>query len=199
MEKVFYNYIPKTSCEIVEKWFSGHSFTLKITKKRQTKLGDFRVDNLKGVHQITVNGNLNEYAFLITLTHEFAHLLVWEKYKKRIKPHGKEWKNQFSALLMELLVHKVFPENIQKILFEHAKNPAASSVRDVELTRVLNEYNINNNIVYLSDVSNDKKFSLNNRVFIKKEKKRTRFLCQEIKTNKKYLIHGSAEILLVDN
>ncbi len=194
------NYLPEPSISIIEKWFADYSFNLKITKKRQTKLGDFRVKHRSSKHQITVNSNLNQYAFLITLTHEFAHLLVWENHKKRLQPHGSEWKNQFSALLMELIINQVFPEDIKKVLVEHAKNPAASSVRDVALTVVLNKYNEEKKVTYLADIPMGAHFSVNNkRVFTKGEKRRTRYLCNEVASNKQYLVHGSAEITLVNN
>ena len=200
MFQELHNYIPESSLPIIEKWFAPYSFNLKITKKRQTKLGDFRVKHQSTKHQITVNSNLNQYAFLITLTHEFAHLLVWENYKKRLQPHGSEWKNQFSALLMELIINQVFPEDIKKVLIEHAKNPAASSVRDVDLTMVLNKYNQEKEVTYLSEIPLGAYFFIHNkRVFTKGEKRRTRYLCSEIASNKKYLVHGSAEVLLVDN
>jgi SprT protein len=195
-----HNYLPEPSLPIIEKWFADYSFNLKITKKRQTKLGDFRVKHRSVKHQITVNGNLNPYSFLITLTHEFAHLLVWENYKKRLQPHGSEWKNQFSALLMELIINQVFPEDVKSVLIEHAKNPAASSVRDVALTVVLNKYNLEKEIIYLSEIPLGAHFSIHNkRVFAKGEKRRTRYLCKEIASNKQYLVHGSAEVVLVDN
>lgn len=200
MFQELHNYIPASSLPIIEKWFDDYSFNLKITKKRQTKLGDFRVKHRSEKHQITVNGNLNQYAFLITLTHEFAHLLVWENHKKRLQPHGSEWKNQFSALLMELIINQVFPEDIKAVLLEHAKNPAASSVRDVSLTVVLNKYNEEKEVIYLADIPMGAHFSVNNkRVFTKGEKRRTRYLCNEVASNKQYLVHGSAEITLVNN
>ncbi|HAD34265.1 MAG TPA: hypothetical protein DCF44_07170 [Chitinophagaceae bacterium] len=45
---------------------------------------------------MSVNGNLNSYHFLITLLHEIAHMLVWEQFRNRVKPHGLEWKHVFA-------------------------------------------------------------------------------------------------------
>ena len=67
---------------------------VKITKPRKSKLGDFRI-LINGRGQISVNENLNRYAFLITITHELAHAFVWKRYKTRVMPHGKEWKSTF--------------------------------------------------------------------------------------------------------
>jgi predicted SprT family Zn-dependent metalloprotease len=43
-------------------------------------------------HQITINGTLEPQLFFFVLTHELAHLIAFEKYGRRISPHGQEWK-----------------------------------------------------------------------------------------------------------
>lgn len=192
--KVF-DYIPEQAIPILKSWFQPYSFTIKITKKRSSKLGDFRAGNLFDRPQISVNGNLNPYSFLITLTHEFAHLMIHKKHKRRVKPHGKEWKNQFSELLNELLQKNIFPKDIHEILENHSKNPAASSVRDVELMKVLNQYNPPSNTIYLNELPQGAIFSINQkRKFVKGEKRRTRFLCTDVHSKKQYLVHGIAEV-----
>ena len=70
---------------------------LKIVNERQTRHGDYRKD-AQGYHLITVNANLNKYRFLMTLIHEIAHLVAFEKYGRYIKPHGNEWKHYFSKI-----------------------------------------------------------------------------------------------------
>lgn len=190
-----FSFIPEKAIPIIEKWFKPYSFTIKISRKRHSKLGDFSAGKWFEQPQISVNGNLNPYSFLITLTHEFAHLLVHKNYKRRVKPHGEEWKNQFSQLLNELINENVFPENINQVLKEHAKNPAASSVRDAKLMEALNKYNPPTNTIYLNELPLGAIFSVNNkRKFIKGEKRRTRFLCTEVNTKKQYLVHGIAEV-----
>ena len=39
-----------------------------------------------------MNNNLNKYSFLITITHEIAHMMIWEKHQNKVDPHGEEWK-----------------------------------------------------------------------------------------------------------
>lgn len=197
MFKELPNYIPEKAVPIINEWFNEHSFEFKITKKRQTKLGDFRASHRRVKNKITVNGNLNQYAFLITLTHEFAHLLVWENHKRRIQPHGIEWKNQFSLLLLKLTELDVFPEDLKSVVVNHAKNPPASSVRDVELNFALNKYNEEMGIVYLNEVPLGSVFTINNKKhFIKGEKRRTRYLCTDVVSKKQYLVHGVAEVII---
>jgi len=192
------DYVPEISIPILEKWFNQIDFILKITKKRTSKFGDFKVDTKKNNPQISVNADLNQYAFLITLTHEFAHLLVWKQYQHSVKAHGGEWKNEFQLLMNVLLKKSVFPDDIFVPLYRHMQNPAASSARDIELIKALKKYDNNSSTVHLSDLDEGMIFTINNKKqFIKGAKQRTRYLCEEVNTNKKYLIHGIAEVELI--
>lgn len=203
MEKILAaikNRVPENSLSILEGWFRDYTFLLVVSKTRHTKLGDYRAKRMYLPHRISVNHNLNQYAFLITLTHEFAHLLVFEKYKNKVAPHGLEWKNQFAELLLILLESKVFPTDLEEILFQHVKNPAASSVRDMKLTQQLKKYDTDDvSVIHLLELEEGALFSLkNNRIFVKGQKRRTRFLCQEKSTKKQYLIHGAAEVVVIN-
>ncbi len=193
------DYVPENSLTILQKWFNQRPFELKITKKRTTKFGDFRA-SLKGeTPKISVNSNLNQYAFLITLTHEFAHLLVWHNHKHKAKAHGVEWKTEFSKLMNILLQKNIFPNHLKTVLEKHMINPAASSARDAKLIAELKKYDAPSNLVMLSDLPEGTKFTLNSkRIFIKGEKRRTRYFCTELNTKKQYLINGVADVLIVD-
>ena len=184
---------------ILQKWFNQRPFQLKIVKKRATKYGDFRASLNGDTPMITVNSNLNQYAFLITLTHEFAHLLVWHTHKHKVKAHGIEWKKEFQKLMAVLLQNEIFPETLTTVLKQHLKNPPASSARDIKLVSELRKYDVPSNKVILSEIPLGTKFTLNNkRIFVKGEKRRTRFHCTELQTKKQYLINGVAEVLIIN-
>jgi hypothetical protein len=192
-------YVPSESLPILEKWFNQRAFELKITKKRVTKFGDFRASTKLQPNRISVNSNLNQYAFLITLTHEFAHLLVWLQHKHKVKAHGLEWKMEFATLMNVLLTKNVFPEHLKVVLQKHMKNPPASSARDVSLISELKKYDAPSNLLTLNEIESGATFTLNQkRIFVKGVKRRTRFICKEISTKKEYLIHGVAEVELVN-
>ena len=92
----------------INTWLNTYNCQLKIKKPRLTKLGDYRCpQNGKG-HIISINNNLNPYAFLITLTHEIAHMMVWEKHQNKVLPHGSEWKEMFQKLMLNFL--PLFPK-----------------------------------------------------------------------------------------
>lgn len=201
MEAFFENikqHVPEQVMPILKKWFTPNPFWLTVTRARTTKFGDYRAKKGQLPHRISVNHNLNKYAFLITLTHEFAHLLVYEKYKKKVLPHGLEWKNQYAALIITLLENNIFTDEIAAVLVEHIKNPAASSCRDFNLTLELKKHDVGESTIHLIDLPEGAVFSLKNkRVFTKGKKRRTRYFCLENSSRKQYLIHGAAEVLVV--
>ena len=191
------NYVPKDSLPILQKWFNQRPFELRIPKKRATKFGDFRASTKQFPNRISVNSNLNEYAFLITLTHEFAHLLVWLEHKHKVKAHGQEWKTEFATLMDVLLKKDIFPAHLKKVLQQHLKNPPASSARDINLIKALKKYDSSSDTVQLIDIAEGSAFTLNKRSFIKGKKRRTRYICKEISSKKEYLIHGVAEVEII--
>ena len=110
-----------------------------------------------------------------------------------------EWKNQYAALIVILLENNIFTDEIAAVLVEHAKNPAASSCRDFNLTLELKKHDVGESTIHLIDLPEGTIFSLKNkRVFTKGKKRRTRYFCQENSSRKQYLIHGAAEVLVVE-
>jgi SprT protein len=193
--EILQHYVPKESLPVLEKWFNQRPFELRIPKKRSTKFGDFRASVKKEPNKISVNSNLNQYAFLITLTHEFAHLLVWLKHQHKVKAHGGEWKTEFATLMNVLLAKNIFPEHIAAVLQQHLINPPASSARDINLINELKKYDAPSDNLQLIELPEGAFFILNKkRTFIKGKKRRTRFICKEISSKKEYLIHGVAEV-----
>lgn len=187
-------YIPKEAITGVIELLEKHPVTLKITKERITKLGDFRILR-NGQAQITVNHNLNKYSFLLTLVHEIAHHTTHKKYK-RVKPHGVEWKNEIKYLMLPFLNNFVFPNDILPYLAQYLKNPKAATGSDIQLSIALKKYDAPSDNTYLSELSTGDKFKLRNKTFILGGKRRTRYECDEVGTKKKYLIHMNAEVVV---
>ena len=134
---ILIQFIPEQSVDLIAEWIVMFNFDLRITKNRSSKLGDFRNATSNERHKISVNHNLNPFAFLITLVHEIAHLTCWEKHKWRVKPHGEEWKVEFRKLMHFFFFEGVFPDDIQNALERYMQDPAASSCSDITLQRVL--------------------------------------------------------------
>jgi Zn-dependent peptidase ImmA (M78 family) len=86
LSEVLSKYLPEHAVQPLFEIIKINAVHLKIVNERQTRHGDYRKGVL-GKHEITVNANLNKYRFLITLVHEIAHLVAFEKHGRNIKPH----------------------------------------------------------------------------------------------------------------
>ena len=174
---------------------------LKITKTRKSKFGDYKgPDGTRPYHVITVNGTLNKYAFLITLLHELAHLQVYSLFKRRIKPHGPEWKTAFALLLKKVISQNVFPSDLLPSILKYTENPKASSASDSALYFALKKYDKEfESKTHLNDLALNSFFNLNGKTFQLGPKKRTRYLCKEVSSKKSYFVHQLAEVIPVKN
>jgi len=177
----------------VEGVINEHNIKFIISKPRKTKLGDYRAIPDKNLFIVTVNSNLNPVQFLVTVLHEFAHHITWTKYKNFVKPHGKEWKQEYQRMFMPLILNTDVDDSIKKMFAAHIKNPKATSYSDPHLNNYLNT-TFNTYTTRVADAPMNEPFVLGKRTFIKEKKLRTRFLCMDLSNNKKYLIHGHTEL-----
>jgi hypothetical protein len=193
------HYVSPQAAPLAAKWMQELKFDFKVTKKRNTKLGDFRPPFKGKAARISVNGDLGPNHFLITYTHEVAHALVWKKHGRKAKPHGIEWQSAYSELLKEMIAADAFAEELIEILMQHIERPKASSCSDPELYKFLNKFEKGDTIDFLDDLPEGSTFMIaKKRVFIKGKKRRSRFECKELPSNKLYYINGHAEVKLVD-
>tara|TARA_B100000214_G_scaffold364002_1_gene330101 strand:- start:241 stop:828 length:588 start_codon:yes stop_codon:yes gene_type:complete len=192
----FTRYIPNNSIEKINFWISKTNSIIRVSKKRSTKLGDFKVVSDK--LYISVNKDLNKYAFLLTLTHELAHAFTYINYKNTVLPHGKEWKNIFQYMLLELLEVPIFPQDITTYLKIYAKNPKASTLSDINLYRALSNYDQIKSIT-ISDIARGKKFTVHNKcIYTKGTGLRKNIKCYNNDNGRIYLFHPLTKIKLLD-
>ncbi len=198
--EIISKYIPEQTVDIVLQWIEQYNFRMRIKRKRNTKLGDYRPPFDGRGHFITINHDLNKFSFLITLVHEVAHLTNWDKHKNRVKPHGAEWKKDFQDLMFPLLKRNIFPDDVHHAIDKYMQNPAASSCSDLHLMRVLKRYDANNNFMHLEELPHKATFKIaNGKVFVKGEKQRTRFKCVELESKQTYLVSALMEVEAVEN
>jgi len=193
------SFLPSGTYVAVEEYLRFYKIHLTVTQHRKSILGDYRHRTGFKNHRISVNGSLNKYSFLITLLHEIAHLLTFEKHGNRVQAHGIEWKTLYAQLLKQFIDNKIFPPDIEKELLSSLKNPAASSCAEDDLIRVLRKYDTNSNGYKLvEEIPLNGLFKIDDgKIFKKGEKQRKRFKCVEVRTGKVYLFSPVYEVELV--
>ena len=195
-KEILQKYLPDEALNGVLDLTNEYPCHLKIVSKRKTKHGDFKRFS-DGKVQITINNDLNQYRFLLTLIHEYAHLVTFQKYKK-VKPHGKEWKENFKMLMLPFLHPGVFPADILHALAKYLINPKASSDGDIKLSLAFRNHDRLSDKRLIFEIPDNSRFSYRNRTFVKGRKRRTRYECVEILTHKKYIFHPHAEVDLLN-
>lgn len=193
-------YLPDNTFDEVMAYLNHYKVHLTIARSRKSVLGDYRHKGDSKNHRISVNGNLNKFAFLITLLHELAHLLTFEQFGNRVNAHGREWKTIYGNVLAKFLEKKIFPEDIEKEILKTLKNPGASTCSEEHLQRVLMRYDEKKEgYALVEQLPEGAIFSIKDGRLFQKEKKRTKkFLCKELKTGKKYLFSAIYEVRQID-
>jgi hypothetical protein len=196
---ILQQYCPPDAVQYCYHLWQQHSFIFKIKKERSSKLGDYRYSPGKGQpHQISINHTHNPYSFLITYIHEVAHLYTFSRYKRKVLPHGKEWKRNFQQLMLPLLNEQIFPPDILLPLQLYMQNPKASSCSDMRLFKALQAYNVSPKPLLL-ELGTGETFMLHGRVFEKGATRRTRVVCKETSTGKQYSISAQAPVERMNN
>jgi hypothetical protein len=190
------NFLPPGTYEAVLHYLQQYKVHLTVARERKSILGDYRHRTIGKNHRISVNGTLNQYAFLITLIHELAHLLQFEQYGNKVFAHGRVWKTIFGKLLAQFIQNDIFPTDIKAALIRSINNPAASSCADDVLLRVLKNYDTKAaHLKMVEELPDNCLFKTGDgRIFKKGEQLRKRFKCEEVNTKRLYLFSPVYEV-----
>jgi SprT protein len=199
--EILKKYLPEAAAPVIAKWIDYFQCEFKVSRNRGTKFGDYRSPFGGKGHRISVNFDLNTYAFLVTTVHEFAHLYTWNQHQHKAKPHGAEWKTNFKRMMKPFFDLDIFPADIKRAISNYLDNPAASSCSDLTLFRTLKKYDVkeaSQMLVEKIPVNGLFKWK-DGRIFRREERLRKRYRCVEVSTNKVYLFNPVAEVELVNN
>jgi hypothetical protein len=186
--EILRDHLPEKALPYCLELWRNTPFELRISKTRQTKVGDF---SCRTGHppRITLNRDLNPYLFLATFVHEVSHLHVHRKYGNRLEAHGDVWRATFQQLLRPLLTAEFFPEDILPALLRHMEEPRASTFTDSELTSAFRRYDPDAlHHITLRTLEEGSVFKLQGRYFKKGKLRRSRFLCREVNSKRNYLV-----------
>ena len=131
--------------------------------------------------------------------HELAHYVVYQNHPQRhLEPHGEEWKQTFTQLLLPYLKPEIFPEDILIALKRHLQHIKASSSADTNLAKVMKRYDKKTTeVLTVEDLPEGTVFQLKNGMRFKKgPKRRTRYQCECLDNGRTYSVSGMAEIFL---
>lgn len=186
------NYLPENTLPYLKNWFSNHYIHIKITKNRESKLGDYRKlrDNS---HEISLNSTLPPQLFFFVLTHELAHLLAFEKYGRKIAPHGAEWKHTFRNMLLESI--EVYEENLKPIIINFSRSPKANFMASPDLVKYFEIRNQDDGSEYIHELKNGDQFIYRNEKYVLQSLIKKNYLCMHLASGRKYSFKPLARVI----
>ncbi|AQG82598.1 sprT domain-containing protein [Spirosoma montaniterrae] len=204
MADSFQKYFPSRSIPYCQQLWQQYDFVFRVVKPRRSRFGDFRTLPT-GQIQITVNADLNPYAFLITYIHEVAHADVYRNYRRlgrplRTRPHGNVWQTAFQRLMQPLLTEAVFPVSILNPLIRYMQKPAATTAAHPALISALRLADrqplveLAHKQTTLGDLPEGTSFQLAKKTFVRGTMRRTRVVCKEIGSGRSYAILAHAVV-----
>jgi predicted SprT family Zn-dependent metalloprotease len=139
-----------------------------------------------------VNHDLNRYAFLVVLVHEFAHYTTFQRHRRHA-PHGPEWKAEYHRLMQPFLSPAVFPPDLLAALQRHLEDPPGSSCTDRHLMRTLRRYDPDPG-PFLEELLESTVFRFQQKLFVKGPRMRTRYKCKCLNDERMYLIDPTSAV-----
>jgi hypothetical protein len=198
--RILCRYVPLKAAYYCTNKIMEHQLHLHIEEERSDRLGDFSPHKGNG-NRISINYNLSPYDFLITFAHELAHFMAYQKYGINHRPHGKEWKQEFKNCLRPMVLERLFPNEITKVLNKHMQNPAYTHSGDLELAKVLAPYERNKYIKLLDNIEEGTKFktaSKSRSTYIKGNIVGIYVLCKNASSGKESLFHRAAKVYVTN-
>ena len=201
-KEILRTYLPLTAVAPIYEFIVANNVRFRITATRSSKLGDYRSPSPRHpFHEISVNGDLPQYFFLMVLLHEMAHLNTFTNYGRGMQPHGHQWQEEYRQLLIEYFNGGHFPPETFPLFKRYTSRIPLNHAAGLELEQALKRYGIADDDeahMTLDDLPIGSTFSLKSKpdkVFMRIEKRRTRYLCNDTQTGRQYLISGSAEVI----
>lgn len=184
-------YLPQNTLDYLRIWFSDYYIHIKVTRNRNSKLGDYRKlpDNS---HEITVNSTLTPQLFFFVLTHELAHLIAFEKYGRRISPHGNEWKETFRNMLLESL--EIYDEELKPIILKFSKSPKANFMASPDLVRYFHTEKQDDRLHFIEQLQKGEFFIYRNEKYLLEGLIKKNYLCKNLATGRKYSFKPLARV-----
>jgi len=184
-------YLPQNTLQYLKTWFGDYYIHIKVTRNRDSKLGDYRKlpDHS---HEITINSTLVPQLFFFVLTHELAHLIAFEKYGRRILPHGNEWKDTFRNMLLESI--EVYEEDLRPVIVKFSKSPKANFMASPDLVKYFHIEKQDDKLVFIETLQKGDFFIYRNEKYLLEGLIKKNYLCKHLATGRKYSFKPLARV-----
>ncbi|WBV55261.1 SprT-like domain-containing protein [Chryseobacterium sp. Chry.R1] len=184
-------YLPQNTLQYLKIWFSDYYIHIKITRNRNSKLGDYRKlpDNS---HEITINSTLAPQLFFFVLTHELAHLIAFENYGRRISPHGNEWKDTFRRMLLESV--EVYEDALKPIIVKFSRSPKANFMASPDLVKYFHIEKQDDKLQFIEELQKGDYFIYRNEKYFLEGLIKKNYLCKNLATGRKYSFKPLARV-----
>lgn len=184
-------YLPQNTLQYLKVWFADYHIHIKVTRNRDSKLGDYRKLPDRS-HEITINSTLAPQLFFFVLTHELAHLIAFEKYGRKIAPHGNEWKETFRQMLLQSLT--VYEENLRPVIIKFSKSPKANFMASPDLVKYFHIENQDDKLVFIESLTKGDLFTYRNEKYLLEGLIKKNYLCKHLTTGRKYSFRPLARV-----
>jgi SprT protein len=135
---------------------------------------------------------LTPQLFFFVLTHELAHLIAFEKYGRRISPHGNEWKETFRNMLLESL--EVYEEALKGIIVKFSKSPKANFMASPDLVKYFHIETQDDTLQFIEELQKGDFFIYRNEKYLLEGLIKKNYLCKNLATGRKYSFKPLARI-----
>ena len=143
-------------------------------------------------HEITINSTLVPQLFFFVLTHELAHLIAFEKYGRRISPHGNEWKETFRQMLLQSL--DVYEEELRPIIMKFSKSPKANFMASPDLVKFFHIERQDDTLEFIEKLQKGDLFIYQNEKYLLEGLIKKNYLCKNLATGRKYSFKPLARV-----
>jgi SprT protein len=184
-------YLPPNTLHYLKIWFADYYIHIKVTRNRNSKLGDYR--KLPDYsHEITINSTLAPQLFFFVLTHELAHLIAFEKYGRKISPHGNEWKETFRQMLLQSI--SVYEENLRPVIIQFSKSPKANFMASPDLVKYFHIEKQEDSLTFIEELEKGDFFMYRNEKYLLEGLIKKNYLCKNLATGRKYSFKPLARV-----
>ena len=191
------NHLPAAAVDWVYSYLDRYRVHFHITRGRRSKLGDYRPPCTgHQCHEMSVNGDLAPYLFLLVFLHEAAHLET-RLHHGAVAPHGREWQGEYARLLVDRAA--IFPPDVQPLIAAYTSRLPLSRSAGQRLEQALRQYGQPAAATLtVDDLAAGSTFRLAGRPDMELrmlERRRTRWLCVDDATGRRYTVSATAEVL----